>query len=328
MVKPSKKKSSVMKQAKVTVRRTILAGVDQEKVSEKFSSDNIEVGPFVTDTAKVSVSSSVKVNLGNYENADVFVGVSLPCYVEETDAAFEQASLFVADKLQEELDSIGATSATDAEEEEGEEEDEGVDIEELVKSVKKMKASDLEEVIDEHELDVDLDDHKKLADKRAAVIEALEEEEEEEEEGEDDEGEEEEKEGEEEVDAEELAESVDDMKKAEIIKLIEEHELDVDPDDHKKLSALRVAVVEAIEEQYGEEEEEEDADEGEEEEEEGEEEEPYTKDELKAMTPKELKEITDSWELKVKVKKGAKKTVIQKAYVKAVLDAQDATEED
>ena len=42
-------------------------------------------------------------------------------------------------------------------------------------AIEEMDADELQEVIDEHDLDVDLDDHKKLAKKVAAVVDALEE---------------------------------------------------------------------------------------------------------------------------------------------------------
>lgn len=52
------------------------------------------------------------------------------------------------------------------------------------------------------------------------------------------------------------------------------------------------------------------------------EEEPYTKDELDDMSLSDLKQIASDWELKIKA--GAR----QSTYVKAILDAQDAEDED
>lgn len=65
-------------------------------------SEEIEVGVFQTVPAQVSVPISITHNLGNYESAKVGVVVTVPCYVEELEEAFEFAKA-VAEKKSEEM---------------------------------------------------------------------------------------------------------------------------------------------------------------------------------------------------------------------------------
>jgi hypothetical protein len=45
--------------------------------------------------AQVSVGGSMTVNMGNFESVKLYVGVTLPCYVEEVDSCYSVAKLFV-----------------------------------------------------------------------------------------------------------------------------------------------------------------------------------------------------------------------------------------
>lgn len=119
-------------------------------------------------------------------------------------------------------------------------------------------------------------------------------------------------------DGEELSEAdVKKMKKAELVELIEDEELDIDT--KQKLADLKAAVIEEL---FGEDDEDEDEDEDDDDDDDGEE--PYTEDELEDMSLEELQEVADAWELKApKIKKGAKLSVKKAAYIKLILEAQD-----
>ncbi len=172
-------------------------------------------------------------------------------------------------------------------EDDDEAEDEGgaPDEDEIMEMTKK----ELQAEIDEHDLDIDLDNFKKLKDKRFAVAEALHGEEGDPEEDDDDKSSE--VPDEDEINA---------MKKKELEEVIKEHELDVDLDDYEKLKEKRAAVVEAIsdsgggEEEEGEEEEEEvDSDES------GDDDGPPTEDEMDEMDEGELEEVIKDYGLDV-----------------------------
>jgi len=62
--------------------------------------------PEGVEPAKVAYWGSAKVNTGNYENVDCGVSISVPCYLEDAEGAYEYAKKFVSDRLQEELDGI------------------------------------------------------------------------------------------------------------------------------------------------------------------------------------------------------------------------------
>ena len=130
------------------------------------------------------------------------------------------------------IDALHGSEEEEEEEEEPEEEEEaeeGVTYEDLQKMTKKK---DLKTVIEEYELDVDASDYKKVDDLREAIAEALElvepEEDEEEEEPEEEEAE---------VPA---YDEIMAMAKKSLKQVIEEHELDIDPDDHKKAELQKV----------------------------------------------------------------------------------------
>jgi hypothetical protein len=152
------------------------------------------------------------------------------------------------------------------------------------KEIKKMDEDELEEVVDDHELGIDLDEIKGIKKKRAAVIEALE-----------DSG-----------DNGDETPDVDEMDEDELEELIEERDLDVDLDDYKTLKKKRKAVAEALEES-GEEEGEEDT---------------YDEEDIMKMKAKELKAIVEKHQLKVKLPSGKANDAMRKKVVKA-LDKRD-----
>lgn len=82
-----------------TVTKTIL-GERTEK------SEKIEVRPFVTETAHVSVKKGLPVNVGG-TNAWLSIEIMMPCYVEEIKDAFKQVSDYVNECIDYELDIMG-----------------------------------------------------------------------------------------------------------------------------------------------------------------------------------------------------------------------------
>jgi hypothetical protein len=61
-------------------------GADEQTDEQEFSVHDFEVEP-----AWVKAGYGLTINLGNYESARCDVGVTLPTYVEEIPAAFEEA---------------------------------------------------------------------------------------------------------------------------------------------------------------------------------------------------------------------------------------------
>lgn len=103
--------------------------------------------------------------------------------------------------------------------------------------VKKMDEDELEEVINDHDLDVDLDDISGIKKKRTAVIEALS-------------GDDGDKDNKDDGDKNDKPsdDEVKEMDEDELETVIDEHDLDVDLDDFKGIKKKRKAVIDALEE--------------------------------------------------------------------------------
>jgi len=195
------------------------------------------------------------------------------------------------------------------EEEEGEDEEEEEEGEAETPSeedINSMKKKDLQQVIEDHELDVD--PNQKVSELREAIVDALHGEEEEEEE------EPEEEEAEEGVTYEDLEKMT---KKKDLKTVIEEYELDLDASKYKKVDDLREAIAEALELVEPEEEEEES--------EEEEEEEGLTLEDLNNMTKKnELKQVIKDNDLDIDASEYKKVNDLREA----IADALDLTDEE
>ncbi len=82
-VEPGAKISQVRNQdATITVTRTWPPEQRQEK---------IQIRPFVTEVAKISVAKGLTINAGNYNSIRVDVIVTLPCYLEEINETYQYA---------------------------------------------------------------------------------------------------------------------------------------------------------------------------------------------------------------------------------------------
>lgn len=70
---------------------------------EKSSDEKIQIRPFVTDTATVSIKFGATIPTEQYANIRVDVMVAVPCYVEEIGEVYEQTRTLVDNRMQEEL---------------------------------------------------------------------------------------------------------------------------------------------------------------------------------------------------------------------------------
>ena len=71
--------------------------------------DIIAIHRFETEPATVNVDYSLTMNLGNYESARISVSVSVPCYKEEIDEAYEFARAWAEQRLESTRDVIDAS---------------------------------------------------------------------------------------------------------------------------------------------------------------------------------------------------------------------------
>jgi hypothetical protein len=101
MDKAGRSKKTKAQEALLTVRRQFSGS---EEVTEQDAT--IQVREFHTEPARVSIEKGLTLNLGNYESARVTVAVSVPCYLEELEAAYNFADGFVMKKLEEEREGI------------------------------------------------------------------------------------------------------------------------------------------------------------------------------------------------------------------------------
>lgn len=69
------------------------SGTPQGQPSQ--NNQDLEIHSFVTEPASVRVSLGMTVNLGNYESARIDVSLTVPCYKEEVEDAFEYAREWV-----------------------------------------------------------------------------------------------------------------------------------------------------------------------------------------------------------------------------------------
>lgn len=254
------------------------------KKGENVSTE-ISVRKFLTEPAKVSVGANLKKADDAYGNSGVFVSVTVPCYAEELDAAYEYASKKADEYVTRELKQAGivddapkakagkkATKAAEPEEdfEDAEEETEEKEIELTVDQIKTMKKSELVELINSSDLDIDVKKITDVAELRSAVLEALGA-------GDDDDS------------TEDADDSDDDAEEEE-----DDSEADEDSDDEAEEAAS---------------------------------DEPYTHDELAAASFADLKGLATTMKLKVKVDPEASPVKKKAAYIKAILKAQEESEE-
>ena len=89
------------KEGTVTVSKTVLKQTTQKQ-------EKIEIRPFVTDTADISVQLSRTLNLGNMESVKFGIIITTPCYREEMVEVFHKAVDLTKELLDEELAKLEA----------------------------------------------------------------------------------------------------------------------------------------------------------------------------------------------------------------------------
>lgn len=90
---------AVGKEGTILVSKTILGQTTQKE-------EKIEIRPFLTDTASMSMSLGRTKNIGNYENVKVSVMVTAPCYKEEMIQVFKQVEALTKKLINEQLEKL------------------------------------------------------------------------------------------------------------------------------------------------------------------------------------------------------------------------------
>jgi hypothetical protein len=72
----------------------------------EHSDETIKVDRFATTPAQLRIALGRTINLGNFESLRIDVSMTVPCYKEEADAAFEYASNWVKNRISEEAGSV------------------------------------------------------------------------------------------------------------------------------------------------------------------------------------------------------------------------------
>lgn len=99
MPKAKAKKSVTKKDGIIRVTTTVLK-------KQKETVKKIDIRPFVTDTANMSIKFGATIPTADYANIRVDVMISVPCYVEEMLSVFEQARDMADDLLDKEVERL------------------------------------------------------------------------------------------------------------------------------------------------------------------------------------------------------------------------------
>lgn len=97
-------KSAVADAATVVVRKQYKSTENEGPIEEQ--DELIEVQVFVVKPAVVRFGIGATINMGNYESARVDVEVTVPCYKEEVDDAYEFARKWAKTRLEAEAEVI------------------------------------------------------------------------------------------------------------------------------------------------------------------------------------------------------------------------------
>jgi hypothetical protein len=96
-----------VKNSTVYVSKTV--GPSRGAPPPEGEEDIIAVHEFATEPAKVTVEYGLTMNLGDYNSAKLTVSVTVPCYKEEIDDAYEFAQAWAEQRLEETRDVIDAS---------------------------------------------------------------------------------------------------------------------------------------------------------------------------------------------------------------------------
>jgi len=95
-----------MKSENSTVFVTRTIGSNRGPKTSSEAEDVIAIHKFETEPAKVTVDYALTMNLGNFESAKIGVSVTVPCYTEEIDKAYEFAQAWAEERLSKERDQV------------------------------------------------------------------------------------------------------------------------------------------------------------------------------------------------------------------------------
>lgn len=94
----------------VTVSRQFKTSAGEQPLTSE--DETLEVHEFVTEPARVGLEYGLTLNLGNYESARIAVSVSIPCYKEEMEGAYDAAARWVESKIAQEVQDIRQKSGS------------------------------------------------------------------------------------------------------------------------------------------------------------------------------------------------------------------------
>lgn len=97
-----------MKSKNSTINVTKTIGVAKGASSTIEDEDVISIHKFETTPAMVTVEMAMTLNLTNYEFAKIGVTVSVPCYAEEINEAYEFAQTWAEERISREREMIAA----------------------------------------------------------------------------------------------------------------------------------------------------------------------------------------------------------------------------
>jgi len=97
-------KTQIKKEVMLRVKRQFT--VKGEVVKTEDADEMIEVRIFATQPAVAKLMYGLTLNFGNFEGCRLDVGLDMPCYVEEKEAAMNYIADFVGKRIQSERDEI------------------------------------------------------------------------------------------------------------------------------------------------------------------------------------------------------------------------------
>lgn len=89
--------------AKLVVSKQFKMGESGKWTEPKDIEEQISITRFLTTPAMVGCELGATVNMGNYESARVSVSVTVPCYKEEIETAYEWSKDFVEQRFKTEV---------------------------------------------------------------------------------------------------------------------------------------------------------------------------------------------------------------------------------
>jgi hypothetical protein len=92
------------KNSTIYVSKTV--GPSKGSPPPKGEEDIVAIHKFETEPALVTAEYALTMNLGNYESARISVSVTVPCYKEEIDEAYEFAQAWAEERLSKERNMI------------------------------------------------------------------------------------------------------------------------------------------------------------------------------------------------------------------------------